>query len=328
MSWLKPVEKIYQLAGLTQNFLYRHEVLQTHRLPVPVISVGNLSFGGSGKTPAVVFLASKLAQFGKVCVVSKSYKASAKKPGRVEPHKDGTAAKYGDEARLLAQLLAEVSACEVWSGPDKTDTARQCLDSQPAVILIDDGFSHYKLKRNFDLVLIDGTRAFQDYQREPLSSISRASAVLITKENLAPHVEIEQIKKQIQEQAPLLTDSIYLASSDISLNLPLTAPVFLFCGLARPESVVKNLKMSGFHVAESLFFSDHQIYGKAQIDLIKKRWTQFKKNDSRAALVTTQKDFTKINPLHLDNEIKVIQHKLKLSEKEGKSLVEKIRQSF
>lgn len=328
MSWLKPVEKIYQLASLTQNFLYRQEILSPYCLSVPVVSVGNLSFGGSGKTPAVFFLASELSQFGKVCVVSKSYKASAKTPGRVAPLESGCTALYGDEAKLLAQLLMEIPGCEVWSGPDKTETARECLASQPSVILIDDGFSHHKLKRNFDLVLVDATRAFQDYQREPLSSIRRANAVLITKENLVRHAEIEQIRKQIQQEAPFLADSIYLAASEISLDLPLTVPIFLFCGLARPESVEKNLKLKGFQVVESLFFSDHQSYGTTQFKLIQQRWELCKKNHPQVALVTTQKDFTKIDPHEFKNELKVIHHSLKLSDGEGKRLVEKIRKSF
>lgn len=332
MSWLKPVEKIYQLAGLAKKFLYQQELLATETLPVPVISVGNLSFGGSGKTPTVVFLAKQFLSEKKICVVSKSYKAKASGPGRVLAHQAGSAGIFGDEAQLLARLLKDFPQCEVWAGPNKTETAKACLISEPGLIIVDDGFSHYKLKRNFDLVLVDATQAFRDYQREPLDSLRRADAILITKENLVKYHEVEELRNKIQEQAPFSEDKLFSAQSEVGLDVnPDVAhetPLFLFCGLARPESVLESLKRSGYLVAGHLFFSDHQHYGEKQKKEIEKTRSHLLKSHPNLVVITTEKDAVKINSEQLGFEVLCIRHELTLSETDRKRLVEKIRKSF
>ena len=328
MSWLKPVEKIYQLAGLAKKFLYQQELLAIETLPVPVISVGNLSFGGSGKTPTGVFLEKQFSSEKKICIVSKSYKAKASVPGRVIAHQAGSASIFGDEAQLLARLLKDFPQCEVWSGPHKTETAKACLASEPDLIIIDDGFSHYKLKRNFDLVLVDATQAFRDYQREPLDSLRRADAILITKENLVKHHEAEELKNKIQVQVPFSEDKLFSAQSEVGLDIAPNTPLFLFCGLARPESVLESLKRSGYNVVGSLFFSDHQHYGMKQKKEIEQTRARLLKNHQNLVVISTEKDAVKINSEQFGFEVLCIRHELTLSETDRKRLVEKIRKSF
>ncbi|MEQ1723511.1 MAG: tetraacyldisaccharide 4'-kinase, partial [Pseudobdellovibrio sp.] len=176
MMSLKPIEKIYHLLVASKNYMYDRKFFKSKKISAPVISVGNLSFGGVGKTPCIIFLAEELSKTQKVSIITKSYKASLKEPAPVNLDIERAAALYGDEACLIQ---AKLPHCRVWSGPVKYQTALASLIERPQVVLLDDGFSHRQLCRNFDLILIDATVGFKDYQREPISSLVRSSAVII-----------------------------------------------------------------------------------------------------------------------------------------------------
>ena len=113
---LKPLELLYHLASATKNTLYDLNLIQSKKLTVPVISIGNLSFGGTGKTPFIQFVAENLKATKKIAIVSKSYKAQLKQAQRVDLNRENPAAFYGDEACLLQKSLP---FCSVWSGPQK-----------------------------------------------------------------------------------------------------------------------------------------------------------------------------------------------------------------
>lgn len=325
MKFLKPIENIYHLLVETKNHFYNLQVLRTLKLPVPVLSIGNLSFGGTGKTPCVIFLAEELSKTYKINIVTKSYKASLKEPQKVDLKLEKAAAQFGDEACLIQSKLEQ---CHVWSGPHKSMTAAMSLSSQPELILLDDGFSHRKLNRNFDLVLIDATVGFDVYLRESISSLKRASAILITKTNLANAAKLAEIKNTVQSRAPQLLQSFFVATVKTELNVEKSAPLYVFCGLARPETFIQDLIQQGFSVTDTKYYPDHFEYPEAEQKKIYAQYLDLQKKYKNIKLVTTEKDLIKITDMNLKSSLCLAQHKMEMESQQKGELLEKIRKSF
>jgi tetraacyldisaccharide 4'-kinase len=323
---LKIFEHIYHFVSGSKNFLYDHDILQPVILPVPVISVGNLSFGGVGKTPCIILLGQHLSQNNKkLVIVSKSYKASLKNPQRVDLKMKSAASIFGDEACLIQSLLPRA---EVWSGPNKTETAAASMRARPALILVDDGFSHRRLKRNFDLVLIDANEGFETYMRESRTNLKRAHAVLITKVNIYTSVQVEKIQEQIHKLAPHLRGNIFVSSVRTSLKLEKNDPLFVFCGLGRPQSFLSDLKKQGFNVVSQEIFPDHFEYTEKDQGRIFAKFLDLKNERRNLKLVTTQKDFVKLRNSDLLKHANVAEHEMVMDTELEEALIEKIRKSF
>ena len=159
-AYLKPLSFLYdQIVGV-KNSLYNKGIIETYKAPVPVISIGNLTVGGTGKTPITDFCLKDLVAKGKkVAVVSRSYRADASDPSWVDVTHPFGARYYGDEPMLLASANPDVM---VYVGDTKWRTAEfASTDKRGAfdVILIDDGFQHRKLHRDLNLVVLDATEA-------------------------------------------------------------------------------------------------------------------------------------------------------------------------
>lgn len=180
---LYPLSLAFRALVALRRALYSSAVLGRERLPVPVIVVGNITVGGTGKTPLVLWLASFLARNGmRPGIVSRGYGTAAREPRAVTPTSDS--ARVGDEPLLLAQR----SACPVWSGADRVAAARGLLGANPDcnVIVSDDGLQHYRLERDVEVALIDGARGLGNGLmlpagplREPVSRLREVDAVVI-----------------------------------------------------------------------------------------------------------------------------------------------------
>lgn len=180
---LTPLSLLYRITITLRHLLYRAGLLKTHRLPVPVIVVGNLAVGGTGKTPLVAWLAEYLAQAGhRPGIVSRGYGGQASHwPQQVRP--DSDPAMVGDEAVLLARN----SGCPMAVGPDRVAAARSLLEySDCDLILSDDGLQHYALQRDIEIAVIDGVRRFGNGfclpagpLREPVKRLARADLVVV-----------------------------------------------------------------------------------------------------------------------------------------------------
>lgn len=325
MKLLYPFELLYQTVTVVKNLLYENRIFQKTNLDVPVISVGNLSFGGVGKTPCVLFIAQSLKKDFRISIVVKSYKAALKAPQAVDLKLPDAVRLFGDEACLLQQLLPE---CAVWAGPVKADTALACRESYPDLILIDDGFSHRRLGRDFDLVLIDSTQGLDGYMREPASSLLRADAVLITKSNLAKPESVKRLSYHIRERFSHLKDAVYSSDSVSEVPLAPGTPVYIFCGLARPDSFVTAVEKQGYLVKGKLIFSDHFQYTDEDEEKILQAYYQEKEKNQTLQMLTTLKDFVKLRSPKLREMVRVVNHKIVMSEADKEALIEKIRKSF
>jgi tetraacyldisaccharide 4'-kinase len=186
---LLPLSWLFAAAVALRRSLYRHGVLAAHRVGAPVVVVGNVCVGGTGKTPLVIALAEALARAGRrPGVVSRGYGARGSAAREVRPGDDP--AEVGDEALLLA-----AGAAPVVVGRDRAAAARSLLAAHPRcdVVLSDDGLQHYALARDVEVVVVDGTRGFGNGRmlpagplREPMSRIADADAVVTLVAGSAP----------------------------------------------------------------------------------------------------------------------------------------------
>lgn len=183
---LFPISLLFRLLSATRRFLYRTRILASVKLPVPVVIVGNISVGGTGKTPLTLWLAQQLIDNGwHPGIVSRGYTKNSQ--SRIDPREvatDDAADVVGDEPLLMAQR----ALCPVWIGRDRPAAAQGLLRSHPEcdIILSDDGLQHYRLQRNAEVVVVDGARRFGNGMllpagplREPLNRLNSVEAVVV-----------------------------------------------------------------------------------------------------------------------------------------------------
>lgn len=325
MKFLTPIEKLYHLLSTAKRLLYQSGFLSKKTIGVPVISVGNLSFGGVGKTPCVIMLADELSKKHKVSIVCKSYKTKLDHPAQVDLRLNNSAELFGDEPCLIQQKSKNSI---VWSGPNKSETAEACLSLKPDIIILDDGFSHFRLNRNFDLLLIDSTIGLDTYLREPVNSLRRSHAILLTKTNLVSAEKISEIKNEIVKTADHLKNSIYISTSDIDLDIDTSRPLFVFCGIANPESFVDSLKKKNYQIIRTTFFEDHFGYDEKSQSNLLDTFYQLKIEFPKLKMVTTEKDAVKLNLKQLKENTNLVFYNFQMDRVSKEDLIGKIRSSF
>lgn len=180
---LVPLSLLFRLLVALRVGLYQLGIFTRHKLSVPVVIVGNLTVGGTGKTPLTIWLAQQLIARGRnPIIVSRGYGGTIQQPQQVFAASD--AQQVGDEPLLLAQR----NLCPVWVGANRATTARAALLAHPScdVVLCDDGLQHYRLQRDFEIALIDGSRLFGNGWllpagplREPITRLQSVDAIVV-----------------------------------------------------------------------------------------------------------------------------------------------------
>ena len=180
---LFPVSLLFRLLVALRHALYRSGILPSHKLSVPVIVIGNISVGGTGKTPLTLALAQQLVRHGShPLIVSRGYGGAAQQPQRVDANSD--ARQVGDEPLLMARR----NLCPVWVGKDRAAAAKTAMQAHPQcdVVLCDDGLQHYRLQRDVEVAIVDGARGFGNGfmlpagpLREPVSRLQAVDAVVM-----------------------------------------------------------------------------------------------------------------------------------------------------
>lgn len=257
--------------------------------PQPVISVGNLAMGGSGKTPFVLWLCERLAEQGRrPAVLTRGYKRTSQEPViTLLPGERAPVERTGEEAQLI--LRAGHAALGI--GADR-QAAREALSKQYLfdVIVLDDGFQHWRMRRNLDIVLIDAINPYRNglpprgTLREPFSALERAQAVVITRTE--PGRTYEGLIGEIQrhnEHAP-----IFLAHTKAEAPpIPPGTTIGAFCGLGQPEGFRRTLQELGLTVSFFREFPDHHHYTEQDLRPLAMR---------SQMLLTTEKDLLNIDP--------------------------------
>lgn len=270
---MNPLASLFGVGVRIRNSLYDRSLLRAHTLAGPVVSVGNLSVGGSGKTPFVILLGELLRARGvKFDILSRGYGRHKKGVVLVDP--SGAARDFGDEPLLMARRLA----VPVVVGEDRYRAgvlAEQTFG--PELHLLDDGFQHRALARDFDIVLVVPEDARDRMLpagrlREPLASLGRADAVVLT-------------SGASRETFPLNGKLVWRVRRGI---LPKNVPQrpLVFCGIARPHNFVLQLRSAGIEPAAEAFYRDHHAYTESDVgDLLRLR-----QQSEAGGFVTTEKD--------------------------------------
>jgi len=309
---------IYGLAVRSILIGYTWGLFKKQRLSKPVISVGNITLGGTGKTPLVELIAQYLkAQNIKPVILTRGYILRKSIGKQASGHES-------DEARQLAESLKEIP---IVVGADRLMSGTKALEQYPVdVFLLDDGFQHWRLERDLDIVAIDASRPFgnghflpRGILREPLSSLRRASLFVLTKTDLGPQ-NIEMIRarlSKINPTAPVIEtihgplDFVDLRTEQIrTLSYVQRKLICPFCGIADPVSFEQNLKNLGVHFRNNFVFMDHHVYQRRDIQ----EMVKFCRANNIYTLVTTQKDSVKIKASlqDIDKNIEVLSLRVKI----------------
>lgn len=276
-------------------FFYKINIFKKHKLPCKVISVGNLTWGGTGKTPFLIELANYLRNQGhNLAILTRGYKN----------YKN-----TGDEACFLKDNLINIP---IISGKNRLKNAKIALENYNVdTIILDDGFQHWKIVRDLDIVLLDSINPFGNRKliprgilREPISSLKRANIFILTKIDLAN--DIRGLKENLITINPkaLILESRHWAvglydlkdaNKILDLNILKNKNVCNLCAIADPISFIKTLKNLGANIVLSFSFLDHHDYNEGDL---KKIINKCKENNINT-IITTQKDAIKLKDLDL-----------------------------
>ena len=325
---LTPLSVMYGLGVRMRNALYRRGMLRTLAVGAPVISVGNLTVGGTGKTPLVEWIAGQLAQAGlRVTVLTRGY--GRKSSGRVVVS-DGSMIRSnvdaaGDEPFLLAQNLNGRAA--VICDADRVAAARWAIDNlKTDVFVLDDAFQHQRIKRDLNVLTIDATDPWGDRSllpkgklREPVDELSRADCVVITR---AVDSSVNELRSEIESKwpgLPTFVSSIEFVglqklgemNSSPEVNT-IQTPVAAFCGIGNPESFFSLVRGAGYQLKDTSAFRDHYNYKQADIDRLVNQAAQ----NGAEAILTTAKDAVKLKSLGFALPCYVVNIAMKIDDEE------------
>jgi len=288
---------IYGIIIYIRNILYSRGWLNIHRADAAVISIGNITTGGTGKTPLVIWLCNFLRSSKSECaILTRGYKADQD---------------YGDEPAVLAESCPGV---QVVVNPDRVAGASEALGRFGAKVLVmDDGFQHRRLGRDVDVVVIDGTVPFgygkllpAGLLREPVGALKRADAAIITRCDQVDETELTQLENKLKKinpemviarsvHAPVFAKSI--DGREIGLEEIKGKKIFAFCGIGNPDAFFDMLVELGAELVGSKVFDDHYHYTDDCLADIFEKARSF----NSELILTTQKDWVSILPSAIPN---------------------------
>lgn len=301
---------IYGVAHSLRRMLYVTGVAPTLHLPCPVISVGNITAGGTGKTPMCELLARKIVARGqRVAILSRGY---------------GPCGTSGADDEAPGSL--PVGAAR-FTHPRRARLARQVLrDFKPDVMVLDDGFQHYAIHRDLDIVLVDALNPFSNNHllprgllRERPSALRRADLIVVTRSNQVDPIRVETLRAHLERLAPgvPVIESIHQPTEIESVSERRTIPLewlrgrelLAFCGLGNPAGFRKTIEGLGAKLATFVAFPDHHAYSEADVERLNLRAREF----MTEAFVTTRKDAAKLSAELFEGPLLVVHVELKLT---------------
>ena len=313
MNWkfiLWPFALIYGWVTRFRNFLFDIGVLQSKSYSIPVISIGNLSAGGTGKTPHVEYLIRLLKDEFKIAVLSRGYGRSTK--GYVEVMVDSSSENVGDEPLQFKKKFPSVTVAVCEKRVHGID--RLIKEHQPTIILLDDAFQHRYVKPSINILLTSFSKPFYNdfllpmgHLRESINGKARGSLIIVTKcpENLSE----EKRSAIIQKISPLPTQQVCFSfikygeivsfnhynetGKDIYINHinHINHSVLLVCGIADPTQIEQHLR-SKFSKVEKMVFPDHHHYTTADLKAIAGKFNNIAAREK--IIITTEKDFMRL----------------------------------
>jgi tetraacyldisaccharide 4'-kinase len=318
-----PFAVLYGIITSIRNFLYDKSILKSTKFKTPTLVVGNLSVGGTGKTPQIEYLIRLLQEDYKIAVLSRGYKR--KSSGFILADENATAESIGDEPFQYYKKFKNIRVCV---DADRTNAIQQLekLDNPPDIILLDDAFQHRKVVGGFNILLTDFNNLYINDSmlptgnlRENKSGAKRAQLIVVTKcpKLLSENEQLAIIKKinPTENQTVFFTAIDYnktlKGEESISLNELKDYETLLVTGIANPMSLISFLKDKNINF-EHLEYPDHYNFKDKDIYQINKKLDSFK--SKKKLVLTTEKDyvriFDKVKKLHyISIESIVINHK-------------------
>ncbi len=280
----------YGLAVGLRNVLYDRGWKGQEKAGVPVVSVGNLTVGGTGKTPCVEYVARFYREQGLcVAILSRGY---------------GADQGPNDEALVLEENLPDVPHLQ---GADRVALAQTAVEElESEVLVLDDGFQHRRLARDLDVVLIDATNPWghghllpRGLLRESPRSLKRAGVVVLTRCDQAPPGEVQKVRDKVARLAPnaAVVETSHRPAElageqgSAALDRLKSHPVAAFCGIGNPEAFRRTLTDLGANIVDFRTYADHHAYSRDDVEELR-RWARALPAD--ALVLTTQKDLVKL----------------------------------
>ncbi len=312
---LAPLGGLYGVVMRARRALYLSGRFLVHDLGVPVISVGNLTAGGTGKTPLVEWIANELAQMDRrVCVLTRGYGRSSSSTRVIVS--DGNeiladANRAGDEPRLLAERLKGEAA--VICDADRVSAAHWAVENfKSDVFVLDDGFQHLRIARNLNILTIDATNPWGNGRmlpagilREPLAELTRADCIVITRADFDSAAQLQREIAAKTKDCPVFCSQMRLTGlrpiqgeprSSVTAEEIKASPVAAFCGIGNPESFFALLRRDGHQLVQTTAFRDHHSYTQNDLDRVARESVM----RGAQALLTTAKDEVKLRSLKFE----------------------------
>ena len=322
---LLPASLVYRAVVQLRNFCFSHRLLRSVRLPRPVISVGNLTVGGTGKTPTCIWLARELSRRGlAVGILSRGYRRAEKTPLILRPNDANPPSvdKAGDEPFMMSQIYGQT----VGVGANRADSAAALLRGQDVdVFVLDDGFQHRRVRRDVDLLLLGqdagGSLLPAGPFREPKSNLRRADFLLATGGDGLWSSEIPHERVAASFSASLRGVSLIGFSREGSREFPLTllyrSKILTVTGIADPRGLYRLIHEWEGEIVETLEFPDHHTYTARD-------WQQISRMARLVDLIiTTEKDILKLTGFPFARD-KLLALRVALEVENGDALVDGI----
>jgi tetraacyldisaccharide 4'-kinase len=339
---LLPLSAVYRVVTRTRLAAYRRGWFSSTKLRAPVISVGNLTTGGTGKTPLVEWVCRTAANIGgeesaptRVCVLTRGY-------GRDNPRSqvvvsNGTELlaserEAGDEPLLLAENLLGIAA--VICNPDRVAAGNWASENlKSELFVLDDGFQHLRLARDLDIVTIDATNPWGGGNllpygrlREPPAGLARADCVVVTRTDQIEDVAaIRETVSQLAGNAPVFSSRMVsagirrLGGANVAREDIVAEPLAAFCGVGNPESFFDQLRHEGIVPVVTRAFADHHRYSQAELNALALE----AKTHGASGLITTAKDAVKLSSFNFELPCYVLDIKISIDDEDR--LIEMIR---
>ena len=313
-AWLLGFTDILEAVNAAARTAYRLGLCKSERAAVPVISVGNIACGGTGKTPLVAALARTLLSAGaRPAILTRGYRRRASQPVLLWQERQASWEQAGDEPALLARALPDVP---IVVDPDRVRGAATAVRETGAThLLLDDGFQHWRLARDLDIVLVDATDPFGGGHlapwgrlREGPRALARAGVVIITRADMVEPEELKNVEEQIARHAPnaVRAQAWHKVAGLRSVPQGELRPlhelrgmkVHALSGIGNPEGFKRTLARLGANVVGATVFRDHHRYTREEAEDLEALATD--KED--VCVITTAKDAAKLSPFYLTGE--------------------------
>jgi len=301
---------VFRFIAVMRAFFYRVGFFKSERLPAYVVSVGNLTTGGSGKTPVVIHLARMFVNAGiSVAIISRGYGFKVEGDYLVVSDREGVRCSPGeapDEALMTANSLNRVP---VIVGPNRVRSGKAAAELFDVnVIIMDDGYQHLKVKRDMNILVIDGENPFGNGLmlpagplREPLRASRRADVVWINSKSQQSNIDttglMERLKRYLGEEIPVVKSALLpervlgFTGETLSKDVLYKKRVLAFSGIQRPDAFFSVLKDLGTIIVYELPFSDHYLFADNDFKVIERMAFLY----NAEMLVTTEKDLARIS---------------------------------